>query len=436
MVPAAMGRNPGSPSPADKDMIGSSGRADLKRPVDVVILEGARLPGLCGKDRDKIRVLALKEAQVRTIPFQVDEQNEHNELVFTHGPKAVSDQDPAFDENDLLLFMACDLGDRLAARSLAPSISSIVEIEVTDPLDGSRAWAYAVYSLTPPPLNRTDYVRYTIEPGRVDNVDAQHYSIHYPWGQYYTDTEIIPPASGGSGEDFLDRFKARGSFKLFFSLFTVRLTEDRMESQVSAYLDGPIRVIRRVHYWANIGFGIRSSSFKADITYYPAFIHSPVTLRVPVKLDLFLSDAHTFIGNEYTHHAYGMIFTNSRNLEGTLIDGFMSPQEKCLDKALAEWVLLTGPQGTMLRSTVPVGEDSGQVKVSLGYVDDYRSEDPPEDEPGQIGFIHENTDITRLGPGEYELDLRFHFPPHFQPGEEEEYLRRERTPLEINLRIL
>jgi len=429
-----MSENPASPALPDKEII-PPGRADLKRSFDVIIMEGKNIPGLCGRARDRIRVLALKDDLVRPIPFQIDERNEENKLVFSHGPKAATDQDPAFDENDLLLFMASDLGDRVTTGRVAPPGSYAEEVEVIDPLDGCRAWGYAVYSQEPLPVNPTDYVRYTIEPGKIDNVDAQHYSIHYPWGQYYTDTEFIPPASGGSGVDFLDRFKARGSFRLFFSLFTIKLTEDRMESQVSAYLDGPIRVIRRVDYWAKFGFGIRSSSFQADITYYPAFIHSPVSLSVPVKLGLFLSDARTSIGNEYTRHAYGMIFTNSNNPEGMIIDGRMSPQEKILDPALGEWVLLTGPQGTMLRGCVPMAAGSEQVKVSQGYVDDYRLEDPPEDESGQIGFIHEHTDMTHLEPGEYKLDFRFHFPPHFQPGEEEEYLRRERTPLATTTRM-
>ncbi len=433
LVPVSTGENHGYQTLPDKGMI-PSGRADLKRSFDVIIMQGEQIPGLCGKAREKIRVLALKDGLLEPIPFQIDERNKENELVFSHGPMASADQDPAFDGNDLLLFMASDMGDQASAEGVALPGSYAEEIKAIDPLDGSRAWGYAVYSPEPLPLNPTDYVRYTIQPEKIDNVDAQHYSIYYPWGQYYTDTEFIPPASGGTGVDFLDRLKARGSFKLFFSLFTIRLTEDRMGSQVSAYLDGPIRVMRRVDYWAKFGFGIRSSSFQADITYYPAFIHSPVTLRIPVKLDLFLSDARTTIGNEYTHHAYGMIFTNSNNPDGTLIDGRMSPQEEVLDPAPGEWVLLTGPQGTMLRGSVPAGKGSEQVKVTQGYVDDYRSEDPPEEEPGQIGFIHEYTDMTHMEPGEYKLDFRFHFPPHFRPGEEEEYLRRERTPLETTTR--
>ena len=209
-----------------------------------------------------------------------------------------------------------------------------------------------------------------------------------------------------------------------------------MSSKVSAYIDGPIRVIRHITYWANIGFGIRSTSFEADLTYYPCFMQAPLTMRVPVKMDLFLSEAYADIGSDYNHHAYGMVFTNSNNADGTIIDGRMSPQEKALDLSMDEWRMVTGPQGTLLRGRMPQCELTRQIKISVHYVDDYRSADPPEQEPGMIGHVFDRGDILHLRPGVYETDLLLFIPPYSRDGKHERYLNMEKAPLETLTRTL
>jgi hypothetical protein len=312
----------------------------------------------------------------------------------------------------------------------------VEEIVAQDPLDGSRAWGYIVFSQEPVQASQTDYVHYTIEKGKTDAVATQHYSIHYPWGQFYTSNCTIPPSSGGTGENFLDRFKARGTFMAFFSLVTVSITEDRMGSEVVAHIDGPIRVIRRVAYWANIGFGIRSTSFEADITYYASFVQSPLTVRVPVRLDLVLSQAYTDIGIDYNHRAYGMMFINSNNPDGTIIDGRMSPQEDALDLTMDEWRLATGPQGTFFRGAVPQCDFVSQVTISPHYIDDFRIPDPPEDEPGQIGHVFDRIDMIHLRAGVYHMELKFFVQPNYQPGDEKKYLAMEKAPLKVTARTL
>ena len=400
---------------------------------DPVIIEGSRLPCLCGRKIDDIRVYVFKDGSLRPIPFQVDEQDADGNLVLPGGPKATRDSDPLFDGNDLILFMAHDLGKPAPAPVTPGTGGACAEARVTDPLDGSHGYVYLGLANSPPPRNERAYVRYTIKEGLLDNVDAQHYCIHYPWGEYYSDTWFVPAASGGCGVDFLDRLKARGTFQCFFSLVKVRITEDRMGSRVIAYLDGPIRVVRRVSYWAKLGLGIRSPSFQADITYYPSFVQAPVTVRVPASLDLFFSKAYGEIGTDYTHEAYGMLFKNSRNREGTIIDGRMSPQENALDLAMDEWRLVTGPQGTFFRGRIPDNPMMHKVAMSLRYVDDIRKPDPPEGEPGQVGHIYDRIDVLAMDPGTFRIGVTFSIPPYYRPGDEEIYLAWEANPLRVDV---
>ncbi len=433
LLQQASGTHPHTVPATNHRQVEVAAKATLCRDQDVVIVEGRELPLLTGIPIDRIRVVAFRGSTIAAIPFQIDERTRDNCLAYPYGPQPTKDEDPAFDDNDMILFMARDLGDPLPEEKWATLGTRAQEIEVSDPLhEGSKAWAYVVLKDTHPEVNPTTYVQYTYDSTRaIDNIDAQHYSIHYPWGEYYSETFFVPVSSGGEGTNFIDRFKARGTFKLLFSFVTVRITEDRMGSRVLAYIAGPIRVVRHVGYWVNIGLGIRSTSFDADISYYASFLYAPLTMRVPVRMDLLCNQAYADIGTDYNRNAYGLMFMNSNNPEGTLIDGRMSPQELALDLSLDEWRVVTGPQCTILRGRVPRCELTEQIDISLHYVDDYRQDDPPEKESGQIGHIFDRGDVTHLKPGSYSSNITLYMPPHYHPGDHEKVLRMERAPLHV-----
>ena len=404
--------------------------ASVFKRLDVIFIEGSRIPWLCGKKIEDVRVYSFRKEGLKPIPFQIDEYKPDGSLVLTGGKKATEDPDPLFDANDLLMFLARDLGDKALSTPLPAMCPAVdLEIQATDPLDGSKGWAYLACRPNLLPLSPVSYVRYTIKDGEIDNIDTRYYSIHYPWGAYYSDTMFLYPKTACQGVDFLDRLKTRGRFTMFFSIIKIDISEEKMGAKVVGYRSGPIRVVRRVGYWADLGLGLRSPSFLADIIYYDSFMNAPITTKIPVHLDLFFSKAYGEIGTDYNREAYGMMFKNSNNLEGVLIDGRMSPQEKRLDLNMDVWRLITGSQGTFFRGKLPENDMISQVKVNLVYVDDIDREDPPEGEPGQVGHIYDRVDIIGLKPGTYKTDIVFLVPPDYEPGDENLYLEWEKTPL-------
>jgi hypothetical protein len=408
----------------------------IERRLEAVQVEGAQLPALLGREIQDIRVFAARGKSLVPIPFQIDERDRKGNLVLPEGVNRTSDPDPLFDENDLILFEARDLGSMVYAPVTAKGDPLTVSLKVVDPLDGSAGWAYVLASPNPPPPDPWSYVRYTVREGKVDNVDTPHYSIRYPWGAFYSDVLYLYPPSGGPGLDVVDRLKARGSFTLFFSLIKLKLTEDQMHARLAAYRVGPIRVVRRLEYWADFGLGVRSPQFVADITYYDTLLEAPITTKIPVRLDLFCSQAYGEVGTDYNRNAYGMVFRNSNNPDGTLIDGRMSPQELHLDLDPDEWRVTTGEQGTFFRGRIPENEITPQVKVSLVYVDDIRCPDPPEDEPGQVGHVYDRVDVREVKPEVYKNIARFMIPPDYRPGDEKTYLAWEKSPLRVEVEDL
>jgi len=412
------------------------GESSLARRLDVIFLEGNRLAELCGKALDGIRVSTLQEGELVPIPFQIDETDPEGNLVLTGGEQASCDPDRSFDANDLLLFLARDLGPRAPARLLQAPGARAWEVGVTDPVDGSQGWAYVTCSCAPPPLNPDRYVRYTLEEGKVDDVETRTYTIRYPWGAYYADRMVLRTSANGEGMDFLDRLKTRGTFTLFFSLLKIRVNEEKMSARVVGYRAGPIRVVRRLSYWADLGLGLRSPKFEADIFYYDTFLNAPVTTHIPVRLDLFFSKAFGEIGTDYNHEAYGMIFKNSSNPEGALVDGRMSPQEEHLDLSMDAWRLVTGPQGTFFRGKIPENDLTPQVTMTVEYVDDITRPDPPECEPGQVGHVFDRVDVLRVKPGVYKTDVMFLIPPDYRPGDETLYMQWEKNPLRVGVQAV
>jgi hypothetical protein len=231
----------------------------------------------------------------------------------------------------------------------------------------------------------------------------------------------------------VDRLKARGFFTLFFSLIKLKITEEDMAARMVGYRTGPIRVVRRVRYWSNLGMSIRSPEFVADIIYYATFVTAPVTTNVPIRLNLFFSKAYAEIGTDYNRNAFGMIFRNSFNPDGTLIDGRMSPQEMHLDLREDEWRVITGEQGTFFRGRSPENAMTSQVKTTLVYLDDIGVDDPPESEPGQVGHIFDRSDVLQLKPGIYRSDVRFMVAPDYRRGDEKMYLDWETHPLQVEV---
>jgi hypothetical protein len=146
------------------------------------IIEGAELPGLSGRDINNS--VYVSRQQARGDPRQIDQRDSTGCWVWTvayrqsyqldtdngtapvirkpetAGAGTVDDQDPKgkalLDGNDVLVFMADDLGDRGTKAQRALHAALVQEIEVVDTGDGTRGWAYvAYYPDAPAPLRDT-----------------------------------------------------------------------------------------------------------------------------------------------------------------------------------------------------------------------------------------------------------------------------------------
>ena len=232
----------------------------------------------------------------------------------------------------------------------------------------------------------------------------------------------------------MDRINIRFSATIFLRSITFSRNEDDFVSEVIAYKDGPVRVMRRVANSMRLVLGLRTPKIIAYSMYYRDAIETPNVLKLPVSLSTVARSVYFEGGTDYNRCAYGMRFYNPNNPQGTLVDGHMSPEELALDLDDHAWNLTAGEQGIIL-NRVEMGKGlKGVLTKVLIYQDDKLWPNTPEDELGatpKIGFSLKN--ILALKKGTYRYNARFYFLPDIETDTVRDYLAVLDNPLQVRI---
>ncbi len=138
-----------------------------------------------------------------------------------------------------------------------------------------------------------------------------------------------------------------------------------------------------------------------------------------------------------------MLFYNSDNTEGFLIDGVTSEQEKRMQPATDTWCIVTRPQGPVMNRSFWIEEFLEQVPdINIFYTDDIEKSHPPEKDSGQIGRVSSIAEVKSLRAGKYFIGIEFYWPPFFHASGEQgslnraviqQYLDYQDSPLEFRV---
>ena len=206
----------------------------FERWPDPVVLDCGLFSSLLSSKVDLLRMYAFSDGEFRPIPFQVDERDAEGNRVYTDGEKAnPGDANGLLDKGEELSFMARDCGDRVSEAAFPPGVERWQELELEDPVNGGKGWVYLLYAPeTPPPASTKDYIRYLpvhqCEDGDCQLMQSEYFEDHfYPMAPYvdiskYIKTGIAhrymstPKGGGGTGVDYVDRFKGRVTMAFLF----------------------------------------------------------------------------------------------------------------------------------------------------------------------------------------------------------------------------
>lgn len=387
----------------------------LTRLIDPIEVSGIDVSNILGMEISNLRAIASRNGKLTSIPYQIDQKGSDNDWVWSVTYKTTTidnwdddsfeqedslenltydDQDPPgksiFDDNDVIVFLAKDAGDRDRERIKRLGAERLTELEIIDPVNQSKGWVYLVYfKSNVPALSDIRYVQY--EPERFLVTGPEHEFLYSPKHSMVLDDFRLDGASVFVQNRIRGEVEAGiGPVKLNFDF-----NEKTIEGYDAGYINGPVRVIKRSVEQVRLGSGIVSPFVNCDHYHYPWHAEIPILIskRFPVQQVSILATS-IFKKSKFTSmEADGVdkpILLSKRASHGNLL----------VDYTKAEWIELSGEEISIINSVKIPEDHKGHLDISPYVIDDNSILDNYDAEPAlgvEAGFSIKTTDATPGG---------------------------------------
>lgn len=415
----------------------------IDRPFEPIIIKGEALANLPNLDIEHLYLFAYHSGTNawELIPFQIDEVNPNVEdsLKYFESEDSLAG---IFDDDDELVFMANDLGEKADSLTWASETDTIrYEICITDELNNTKGYVYLYYS-----SSLSDAVPNPYGMGynaASDHVISENYEVGFnETGQL---SDVFIKSESGTSQDLFDRVKIRAIGSLW--ILPIFLYEDYIEMGYAYAKVGPVRVIRNMFGYFNYEALEVNEAFTQTSFFYP-WNGSFKLVEIPVE------DAKQFgaeidilrVSWDFSSNANGMNFYSEQNRTATQIDG--NGVDDVLDTSChsdqINWTMGTGDPGTILNAfyVPPLGDD-----IRIYY---HESTDGSTGDNSELaidtgdgfsyadnGFSLDNnienyvTDSTTFNFIYYNYFL----PPNFDPNDASHLCEQLKSPLSFETRL-
>lgn len=402
----------------------------VKREFDPIIIQGFHLKLFLGKKIANMRVYAFSNNNFYPVPYQIDEKDKDGDYIFDWGRKTNYENKGIFDENDELVFMARDLGDKTDPALYIKGFEIFSEINVCDPQTLERGWIYVLYfASSVPDESPIDYVNYLPEE---EKVIAKTYTVKFQKDIPTIISELATTKEGGGKDkNIIDRLKIRFLGKTFFGL-VVKVNEDNFVSETIAARDGKVRVIRRTKSKVIFYKIIPSPSAISDNIFYFSHFEFPFIVNLEFDVSNIFTKASLRVTTEC--NTPSRKFYNTHNLEGVNIDGMMSDNEINLNFSPYTWSCIAKEEEDDKSAWLNriIIQTNAPVQPQLYYMDDINVPDPPETFPGQLGNVGYTLDNFQwLKKGVHKFTSILYSLPKYEIGDEKIYLDMLDNPLKF-----
>lgn len=404
--------------------------AQLERFYDPVIVQTGRLFGPSDRRVSHYRLYALRDGRLAPIPYQFDARDAHDALLVGQATPGSE----RFDSNDELVFMARDAGDRLVDPSPPAGADALLEIEIVDPRDGARAWAYLAHVAGSVPARSSE--RYVTFDRASNGVRSALYSGTYVQGTNNFATFRVLPAAGGSGENLFRRVRVvvQPTFSLLIGSFSPLFTESRFSVRIDGIKNGPVRAIRRVRQWLDLGrFFPKAPSGTTYTLFYEGFFETPSVFKIP-WLPLQALREFRFIGvTDFSAAGRDMVYWDPANPRGLPLSDLHTPVVRDRDH---EWYVVSGRGGTLMHVfEIP------KAWLDWGVIRGTRLERPGATSSATPRLLAPGYSLLHIPDiqkaGSYAMKMQFFvLRRRYRPGDELAPLARIRDPLETQVRWL
>ncbi len=395
----------------------ASATFESTRGWEVVAVEGREFPTAFRVAVGRLTLWRMTHGTLQPIPFQVDERDESGQLALPNGPEPSQDESPGvFDDNDLLVFAARDLGDQ--AR-----VANAAEIQATDPLTGTSRWAYVRLDVSTPAAMPAD-VEYDAG-ARLVRARAYNLTLgtHVPTAFSFMD------GNHTYGRNLLDRLKVRVTAHVFWGLLQFHRNEDDVTTVLLAWKSGPVRLIQRSQLQVRLGYGLSPPKIVAEDFYSADTFESPIIVRLPFDLRYVFGDLTVRIFLDFDDLHDSRIFADGLPPEPIGCD----QTAPALNGIATNWFGVTGPEGTFVHA-LRVSPTLQALHTALYAIAD-RTPDPPERVPGNCpGVGYTMTEWGGMSRGTHQISMVIRAFEHFMPGDEQAFLASLQNPLVTSVR--
>jgi len=362
-----------------------------ERPYEPVVLRGGVLSAHYGYPVNEVYLYAWDggSGSWRMMPFQIDER------IRTIDPNGDGESqrhtyfiadDGLIDDDDELVFMVRDMGEKAPERAWIPYADSKefnrIELRVYDPDDPALdAYAYLYRSPTiteavPAPY---EFVYHEAQ----DSVESKYYAVGLGAKTGLVEDIVINPPFG-TGVDIFDRQKMRASAVVgagpLGELHLTAKTEGLLKL-VPGYREATrkpvVRLVREVRQTFNLGIAEleEGMTFYVTTRFYPfsgrvaggsALDQASLKEALPPSDNLFLLFPALRQSWDFSPAASGMRYYNKRN-SGILVDGVPDVVDRTIERPIRDWNLITGEQGALF--SLIVLPDTVADYLSLYYYD-------------------------------------------------------------------
>ncbi len=276
------------------------------------------------------------------VSIQIDEKDDSTHFW-------IPNKNNVLNENDVVVFMAKDMGDQVPVSwywidNEESRENERYEIVATDPNNGGSGGYLYFYLSSTIPDTSDGYMDYTEAPVGT-GADSIH-GITYVEGHTdvgYVNCWKVPQTAGGSGVDMIDRQKARLSGSPFG--LAISMTENDLTFSKLDVVVGKVRIAKRVTFIAWLLGGFIQIPFDFITYYYPYSVDArgaSTTLSSDYNIN------HIRQSFDLVSAASGMMFYSNNN-DSILIDG--AADDVATDLVFlpsVNYFLVTGNHGTIL----------------------------------------------------------------------------------------
>lgn len=387
-------------------------------PESAVIIRGGQMPSLAPAEISALLLAAMRDGELRAIPFQVDEVRAGNHVfawVSSLGQEKglfIKDVDSGkLDADDELVFMARDLGPR--ARSVKETgAEKAVELAVTDPASGKTAYAYLLLKsrLTP---SRDDYVKMNLSGGRL-HVETSRYKFSGLADRGYFDELRVLTAKGDFSKNLVIRNQTPARIKVkLIGVAGEQDFYDLIRGETIATKDGPIRALWRCAGGADFGgFKIKGEG-GTEQHYYLNRMDQPVIMDIPFDFNSILSSFDIRGVVLLNPQVRPLTYYDSSHRAGVKIDGVPDAKDgPLIGQEPRDWCVFTGNGLSVYFITHFPREWESKLK-RVSFIDDGPARSVAGTEFGEM--------VDLLSKGLHVYMVRYYIAPEdFKWGKEKE----------------